>query len=94
MPSVSSLESLFDKWAANWANKHGFSNHYLSVKELVTRYYAKGSATPRPAVNFEMLLGEMTAFSHWLAPPPLGDPLREITSRGAAPKDLPLFLKR
>ena len=87
MPSVSSLESLFDRWAADWASNHRFSNHYLNVKELVTRYYSEGPIRLRPSLNFEMLLGQMTAFSHWMTPSPLGDPLREVACRGEAPQD-------
>jgi hypothetical protein len=85
MPSVGELETLIEEWSDAWANERRFSNHYRALKESIGKYYCDGVGRPRPILNFEKVLGEMIALSHWMTPAPFGDPLRQIVCMGAAP---------
>ncbi len=88
MPSVSELDGLVEKWSDAWAAKHGFSNHYRALKTAMENYYGQGAARPKPSLNFETILGQMVALSHWMTPAPFGDPLRQVACEGAAPPNL------
>lgn len=52
------------------------------------QYRRKGWVRRKPTLNFETVLGEMIALSHWMTPAPFGDPLRQIACDGAAPQSL------
>ena len=88
MPSVSDLETLIGKWSDDWAKTRQLSNHYRTLRESIGKYYGSGAARPRSILNFEKVLGEMIALSHWVTPAPFGDPLRQIACNGAPPSDL------
>jgi len=88
MPSVSDLETLIGKWSDDWAKIRRLSNHYRTLRESIGKYYGSGAARPRSILNFEKVLGEMIALSHWVTPAPFGDPLRQIACNGAPPPDL------
>jgi len=84
MPSVKEIDALMDKWSDDWASKHNLTNHYRALTEAITRYY-QGGRRPGPSVNFERVLGDMVALSHWLRPAPDGDTLRQVACEGAEP---------
>jgi hypothetical protein len=88
MPFGGKLETLIEEWSDGWAKKRQLSNHYRTLRESIGKYYCSGAARPRPILNFEKVLGEMIALSHWMTPPPFGDPLRQIACNGAPPPDL------
>ena len=96
MPSVNDLDVLIVRWSDDWASKRGLANHYRALKEAIEKYYSKGWARPKPTLNFEKVLGDMIALSHWMTPAPFGDTLRQVACEGAAPPNLtfrsaPLF---
>ena len=75
MPSVGDLGTLMERWSDEWASEHNRPNHYRTVADLMSKYFSKGLAHQRPILNFEKVLGEMIALSHWMMPAPFGDPL-------------------
>jgi hypothetical protein len=88
MPSVTQLDELMAQWSDNWAPFPGASNHYRALRANVESYYRTGNPSVRPILNFEKILGEMIALSHWMRPAPLGDTLRQTACGGAAPPNL------
>lgn len=95
MPLVSDLDKLMKRWAQEWATgrwggqwdmPHGFPNHFDALWRAAEEYYLTSPAGPRPAVNFEMVLGDMVALAHWMEPSPWGDRLRQVTCNGATPQ--------
>ncbi len=88
MPSVGQLDGLMQDWSADWARQHSFSNHYEALSRTIDAYYQADDARPRPVLNFEKILGEMVALSHWMTPAPLGNTLRQAAYGGAAPPQL------
>ena len=88
MPSVGDLDLLIEGWSDSWAPIPGLSNHYRALKGNIERYYLKGDLRLRPILNFEKVLGEMIALSHWMVPPPRGDTLRQTACEAAPPPNL------
>ena len=51
-------------------------------------YVGPGNTSLRPPLNFEKVLGDMAALSHWMTPVPWGDTLRQVACDGAVPPRL------
>ena len=85
MPSVSDLDGRMEQWGAEWAKRNGTTDHFQELWDSAKMYYKRGPTGPRPALNFEKVLGDMVAMAHWMEPPPWGDTLRQAASGGAPP---------
>ena|SRR5437660_4817284 len=88
MPSVAVLDEYMKGWGRDWAEHYNFPNYFDALWQSVQSYYESGNFSLRPSLNFEKILGEMVALSHWVAPAPWGDTLRQIVSGGALPPEL------
>jgi hypothetical protein len=88
MPSVSALDQYMRQWGNDWAALHGFPDYYAALEREIEIYYQSGPSGARPSLNFEKVLGEMVALSHWMAPAPWGDTLRQIACNGVPPPNL------
>ena len=88
MPSVPSLNKRIAQWGKDWASSRRFPNYYGALASAIQTYYQSGPSGTRPSLNFEKVLGDMMALSHWMTPAPWGDTLRQITCDGALPPDL------
>jgi len=77
MPSVPALDQYMRQWGGDWAALHGFPNYYAALEREIEIYYQSGPSSARPSLNFEKVLGEMVAPSHWMTPAPWGDTLRQ-----------------
>jgi hypothetical protein len=88
MPSVAALDGMMRSWGEVWATAYGFSEYFSVLWQAVETHYRGGTSPPRPPLNFEKILGEMIALSHWMTPPPWGDTLRQTACDGAPPPHL------
>ena len=88
LPSVVELDQHMSEWGSDWSAMHGIPDYYAVLKESVAAYYRTGPTGPRPALNFEIILGTMAALAHWMTPAPWGDPLRQAACDGALPPSL------
>lgn len=88
MPSVLALDRYMRQWASDWAAPNGFPDYYAALAREVENYYQSGPSGARPSLNFEKVLGEMVALSHWMTPAPWGDTLRQVACNGAPPPNL------
>jgi hypothetical protein len=70
MPSVPALDELMRQWAHQGASSYGFPDYYDVLERHITAYYQSGPSGPRPSLNFEKVLGELLALSHWMIPAP------------------------
>ena len=90
IPSVRDLDTQMKIWANTWATKHGLQDYFGLLWDEVSRYYSVGDRRRRPDPNFEKILGEMVALSHWMTPTPCGDTLRQTACAGTAPPGIQL----
>lgn len=88
MPSVSSLDEKMKEWGRCWAAEHRFPDYFDALWHSIEAYYESGHSNLHPPLNFEKVLGEMVALSHWMEPAPWGDTLRQVASIGAPPPEL------
>lgn len=94
MPSVSTLDELMQTWSRHWAIENGYPNYFDKLWQAVKTYYSAGKPYPlpphflHPSLNFEKILGEMVALSHWMTPAPWGNTLRQAACDGDAPRHL------
>jgi hypothetical protein len=88
MPSVPALDQYMRQWACDWSALHGFPDYYAALAREIETYYQSGPSGARPLLNFEKVLGEMVALSHWMTPAPWGDTLRQVACSGAQPPNL------
>lgn len=88
MPSVPDLDQLMAQWGIEWATWRGTTDHFGKLWQSAEMYYKRGPTGPRPALNFEKVLGDMVALAHWMEPPPWGDTLRQAACGGAPPPEL------
>lgn len=88
MPSVPELDQHMRQWASDWSALHGFPDYYAALALEIETYYQSGPSGTRPSLNFEKVLGEMVALSHWMTPAPWGDTLRQVACSGAPPPNL------
>ena len=82
MPSVDNINDQMKDWSREWKPETespggAGAGVFNDLWDSVERYYLVSG------VNYERVLGEMTALASWLAPSPWGDPLREIVKDGA-----------
>jgi SIR2-like domain len=84
MPSTAMLDGLMRKWSRAWAISHSCHDYFDALWQAIETYHHAGKASLRPPMNFEKVLGEMIALSHWLTPPPWGNTLRQTACDGAA----------
>jgi hypothetical protein len=82
------LDKLMQTWSHHWAVSHGFQDYFGELRKDIENYYRAGKSNLRPPLNFEKVLGEMIALSHWMKPAPWGNTLRETACDGAAPPRL------
>jgi hypothetical protein len=90
MPSVTALEEQMSAWAREWAAEQPQPGHdyFELLRHSVRDYYRSRVFTPCPPVNFEKVLGEMLALSHWMTPSPWGDTLRQAVCGDGPPSRL------
>ena len=88
MPSVPALDQHMRQWGRDWASLHGFPDYYEALGREIETYYQSGPSGLRPSLNFEKILGDMLALSHWMMPAPWGDTLRQVVCNGALPPNL------
>jgi len=88
MPSVPALDQHMRQWASDWTALRGFPDYYDALALEIQAYYQSGPSGARPSLNFEKVLGEMIALSHWMTPAPWGDTLRQVACGGAPPPNL------
>jgi hypothetical protein len=88
IPSVLALDEHMRQWARDWSALHGFPDYYTALALEIETYYRSGPSGTRPSLNFEKVLGEMVALSHWTTPAPWGDSLRQVACSGAPPPNL------
>ena len=81
---VGELDEHVERWSDNWPSTRQLTNHYRTLKAAITRYYSGGPRS-KPIPNFEKILGDMIAFSHWVTPAPYGDTLRQAACGGTMP---------
>jgi hypothetical protein len=85
MPTVADLDLLMSEWSATWTRALSRQDYFDALRRDIETYHHAGKASTRPPLNFEKVLGEMIALSHWMTPPPLGNTLRQTACNGAAP---------
>ncbi len=88
VPSVADIDSLMKVWAQNWALQYGYQDYFDKLRGAISSYYSASDRKYHPNPNFEKVLGEMIALSHWMTPAPWGDTLRQTACRGCAPPEL------
>lgn len=88
VPSVRDIDEQMIGWARKWAIDTGYQDYFGKLWIAVSKYYSTGDRRYRPGPDFEKVLGEMVALSHWMTPAPWGDSLRETACGGCAPPDL------
>jgi hypothetical protein len=84
MPSTAMLDELMRNWSRAWATSHSCQDYFDALWQAIEIYHYTGKASVRPPMNFEKVLGEMIALSHWMTPPPWGDTLRQTACDGTA----------
>jgi hypothetical protein len=82
MPSVADLDRQMKQWSQEWSASHHFPDYFDSLWNAAETYYGTGKGPP---LNFEKVMGDMLALSHWVTPAPWGDTLRQTASAGAPP---------
>jgi hypothetical protein len=88
VPSVRDIDLDMAGWARKWAEETRYQDYFGKLWIAVSKYYSTGDRRYRPGPDFEKVLGEMVALSHWMTPAPWGDSLRETACGGCAPPDL------
>jgi len=88
VPSVSDIDTQMAIWARKWALETGFQDYFGKLRGAISKYYSQADRRYRPDPDFEKVLGEMVALSHWMTPPPWGDTLWQTACRGCDPPDL------
>src|SRR5437764_2273390 len=88
MPSVPVLDGCMQRWAQDWAVQYHFPNYFDALWQNINAYYRSENSRFHPPLNFEKVLGEMVALSHWMTPAPWGDTLRQVATTGAPPPHL------
>jgi hypothetical protein len=88
LPSVPRIDEEMKAWAAGWAVDRGFQDYFRELWNAIDAYYVAADRRVRPTVNFEKVLGEMIALSHWMTPAPWGDTLRQTACDGVPPPRL------
>jgi hypothetical protein len=77
-PSVLDLNRLMKLWASEWAATPRRPDYFAELWAAIERYQLPHVHSWFPAVNYERVLSSMLALSHWITPPPSGDPLRSV----------------
>jgi hypothetical protein len=88
MPSVQALDRHMGEWGRDWALSSGFPDYFDVLRREIETYCQSGPTGARPELNFEKVLGEMVALSHWIEPAPWGDTLRQAACNGLPPPNL------
>ena len=92
MPSIGMIDDKMKEWSREWKSEPAFPNGtgrgiFNDVWEIVESYYRQN---PRPhlglRVNYERILGEMTALASWATPSPFGNALR-LAVRDSTPAE-------
>lgn len=85
MPSVGSIDEMMKCWAQKWATDRpadAVSDVFNILWAIAEDYY--GSNRYKIRLDYERILGEMTAVASWLSPRPFGNSIIEAVS-GCAP---------
>jgi SIR2-like domain len=77
-PSVDAVNRLMKTWASDRATVRGWPDYFGELWDAITRYQLPEVHSWFPPVNYERVLANMLALSHWVTPPPSGDPLRGV----------------
>jgi len=85
MPSVAKLDALVKSQSSTWARRRGCQDYFATLWRLADEYFKPDLNRRIRAVNFETVLGDLLALSHWLTPAPDGDHLRFATSTKRMP---------
>lgn len=73
VPSVRDIDTEMAMWARKWAEETRYQDYFGKLWIAVSKYYSAGDRRYRPGPDFEKVLGEMVALSHWMTPAPWGD---------------------
>lgn len=84
LPSVSAINVLMQRWAADWAARHGFPNFFQAIWDAQLAYVSSGPSTIPVDVNFETVLRDMSGLIHWTVPAPFGNSLKQMLPPGAS----------
>lgn len=87
LPGVSHIDKKMKGWSTEWGDKlvfpHGTGQGIFNdVWEMLDEYYRGQPAERGFHVNFERVLGEMTALAGLVTPAPFGSPLRLAVKDG------------
>jgi hypothetical protein len=106
MPSVTDIDSKMKEWCREWTRTPFLPNGASSgvfndLWEIIEEYYRKHLRQHLGIhVNFERVLGEMTALASWVTPSPFGNALKQAVRDGglskrftwsSPPPDAPFF---
>jgi hypothetical protein len=89
MPGVAVIDDEMKAWSREWKNEPEFPKGtgrgiFNDLWEIVESYYRQNS---RPQlgirVNYERILGEMTALASWVTPSPFGNSLQMAVQNSA-----------
>ena len=87
LPGVNHIDQMMKEWSPEWKDEHVFPHGtgqgiFNDVWEILEEYY-RGQPDERGFhVNFERVLGEMTALAGLVTPAPFGSPLRLAVKDG------------
>lgn len=92
IPGVSDIDALMKDWSRGWKGDIGMpSAGEGTFNDLWKMLEAYEAENPQPQlgmrVNFEYVLGEMTALASWVSPSPFGNALRRMVADGAPGRD-------
>lgn len=100
MPSVKEIDDRMREWSYGYTNPPAYPRGatgegiFNQLWKLQERYYAKDPRSQLGiSVNFERVLGEMTALASWVNPPAFGNPLIEAVRCGQVDINWPLGIE-
>jgi len=87
MPGVAEIDTLMKDWNRTWKGPIAYPTAgrgtFNDVWDMLEAYQAQSSRQELGLfVNFERVLGEMTALASWVAPSPFGNALRSAVVDG------------
>ena len=93
MPSVADLDGHMKTWSEEWLRcdfgmPSNIDNYFTTLWEQQEKYYQNKFLSYQVKPNFERVLGDMMSLAHWMAPPPMGNPVRGIICGDRAPEGL------
>jgi SIR2-like domain len=92
MPSVDMIGDQMKIWSDDWFRSDiaipPVDNYFLEAWTNANFYFQQPFLSYRVHPNFERVLGDMISLAHWMAPAPMGNPLRRMISGDQVPLGL------